>query len=683
MTERLQVIPCEGIRPDSLGGYLAGLGLLAALTNKWRTIRGCWREGRFCLVGREISKEDVETYLLTEWQPPKYERWWREAQKRDSKAKADSSIWRARSQCPDLREVVLLDAHIVGSGRNQFNPVLGTGGNISRRDLAAGFQKALAKAGKTDPKAQSHKRSRRKAATSPEEGTLKHTLWGERAQALAELPAGTWFPSANRAYNSGQRDRYYQEGKLSPWSYLLALEGARLLTGSVNRRLSAEAKPYAVFPFVSGAPSPTSADEVGLVRAEFWAPLWERPATLVEVRALLERGLARVGNRSAKAPHEFALAARAASVDSGVSEFVRFALRQTTSDRTYEALPQERIRVSSQVGDEYVLLSPLLSEGGWFDKLPSEPNSEKRKKKFHGLRGPVERAIIKLTADPDNPERWQELLLVLASTQARIDRNKVLRERCIPLPLLNERWFNKAWPNPPPEIQVARAVASIGAGTKMPILVNIFGVEKVSKEQFRFPEQRPQRAVWHTGDPKRAFAEVLQRRLVDASAGEVPLQACCSCSSEIVEQLLAGALDWELIARWVPALSLIGWQTPAQPANEQRHAPADGLYMLAALFRPFFYPGFARKLGRNMLQEQQKPEALFARRLLNLIRQGEWEEATKAAQGRYRTWGLETFIPTHVAADPDLLAASLLVPMRFRDVCHDFRRWLVPSKSLT
>ena len=384
MTERLQVIPCEGIRPDSLGGYLAGLGLLAALTNKWRTIRGCWREGRFCLVGREISKEDVETYLLTEWQPPKYEHWWQEAQKRDSKARADSSIWRARSQRPDLREVVLLDAHIVGSGRNQFNPVLGTGGNISSRDLAAGFQKALAKAGKTDPKAQRTKRSTRKAAT-----LLKHTLWGERAQALAELPAGTWFPSANRAYNSGQEDKYYQEGKLSPWSYLLALEGARLLTGSVNRRLSAEAKPYAVFPFVSEAPSPTSADEVGLVRAEFWAPLWERPATLVEVRALLERGLARVGNRSAKAPHEFALAARAASVDSGVSEFVRFTLRQTTSDHTYEALPQERIRVSSQVGDEYVLLSPLLAEGGWFDKLPSEPDSEKRKKKFHGLRGPV------------------------------------------------------------------------------------------------------------------------------------------------------------------------------------------------------------------------------------------------------------------------------------------------------
>ena len=80
---------------------------------------------------------------------------------------------------------------------------------------------------------------------------------------------------------------------------LLAIEGAFLLVGDVSRRLGAKARPYAVFPFVCDPAQPTTAGEVGMLKGEFWAPLWDGPATLAEVRHLFRRGLARVGSRSA------------------------------------------------------------------------------------------------------------------------------------------------------------------------------------------------------------------------------------------------------------------------------------------------------------------------------------------------------------------------------------------------
>ena len=92
----------------------------------------------------------------------------------------------------------------------------------------------------------------------------------------------------------------------------VGLGGARLLRGGGGRRLGSRARPYAVFPFLSDAPSPATEGEINLIRGEFWAPVWEHPANCAELEALLERGLARVGDRAAHAPHEFALAARSA-----------------------------------------------------------------------------------------------------------------------------------------------------------------------------------------------------------------------------------------------------------------------------------------------------------------------------------------------------------------------------------
>ena len=145
----LQVVSCPGISVDSLGGYLMGIGLLSVLSQCWPGVRGCWRNDNFCIIAEGASRDAIENYILDRWKVTesefKYELWWKEDQKKDTKAKSDINIWRARSQQDDIRKVIHLDAHIIGAGRNQFNPIFGTGGNIGRRDIAKAVDEAISK----------------------------------------------------------------------------------------------------------------------------------------------------------------------------------------------------------------------------------------------------------------------------------------------------------------------------------------------------------------------------------------------------------------------------------------------------------------------------------------------------------------------------------------------------------
>ncbi|MGA2260041.1 MAG: type I-U CRISPR-associated protein Csx17 [Acidobacteriota bacterium] len=679
MIQRLAAFDCHGINTDSLGNYLCGLGLLSAVAHGWPGLRGCWRDGHFVLLGETTSSEEmlnrVVDLLQNRWEPTPYERWWVGAQKKDTKAKASSAIWAERNR-RSLKEVRLLDAHIVGTGRNRFNPVLGTGGNVGKRDLAK-LQKDAAKL-LSDPQ---------------REKWLHATLTGEATIPLPDLQsAGTWFVFANKTYNSGQE--WYREGRLSPWSVLFALEGAFLLAGDVAKRLGAKARPYAAFPFTCDPLQPANDGCIGLSKAEFWAPLWYQPATFIEVVALLQRGMARLGGRAAKAPHEFAIAARAAGVDAGVAEFVRYELRQTTSSQVYEAIPRGHITVSSsrsatmqvETATEAQLLMQLIASG-WLDKLPYEPRDSKQKGKFVGLRGPIEAAIVKIAESPSEPERWRELLLLLAAAQARIDRNKNLRDRCIPLPLLRAGWFARAWPGiTQPEIIIARSIASIGAGSDHPFLVNVFGVDVVKNGRgILFPKARPQRSVWNSGDPGQAMTQVLQRRLIDADTMDpIPLDATRRCPAALVYRLLRGdpSLDLELIAHWLPALSLIDWRIPNHSKRIQSgpHSPADGAWLLHALLRPLFHPRALRIWEKN--PDRVLPHAGLALRILHLVRHGAIDEAVQLARNRYLAWGRAIVVPpVDLRTTTENLAVALLVPMHDLDVEQLLVRWFQPSKN--
>jgi len=691
MNQRLTAIPFDGLNTDCLGNYLAALGTLAAISQRWNGVRGCWRDRRFVVLSDDpkIELGVVKQFLLKEWRATDYARWWNNIQKADTKAKSSTGIWRERSE-RSMSDVRVLDAHLVGNGRNKFNPVLGTGGNVGKRDLAKAFKDA------------------QKLLTEPDaEAWLDTTLFGTPNVGIPDLSnGGTWFVHANKMFNSGQG--WYREGLLSPWSQILATEGAFLLVGGVNRRLGSRSRPYAVFPFVSEPCHPATDGEIGLSRAEFWAPLWTFPATLTEVRSLFQRGLAKLGGRPAQAPHEFAVAAVSAGVDSGVAEFARFELRQTTSSQVYEAIPRPRIRVQSgrnscQTASGEISPSPLLVhliESRWMDRLPFEPRKSNQKGKFVGLRGPIESAIVQIAERPADAERWQHLLLRLAASQARIDRNKTLRERCLPLPPLSSNWFALAWPEPTPEVLVARAIASIGWHNDrdaIPLLENVFGVTlSVRGRTWRskMPKTRTAQAVWASGDPLQNLLNLAQRRLMDAEGlPRTPFAGTCSCSGAIIQQFLSidGGLDPQEIAKWIPPLSLIDWSSSSRETNRlspsvQTRPSAEGTALLHALVRPLFHvdenTSFELEPGEPLFRSDQLPKANLLRCLFHLLRFGSIDEAVQVLRDRYLAVGRAIVMPPgELIADGERIAAALLIPMRHHDVRSGLQRWLQPSRN--
>lgn len=678
MKSTFQLTPFPGINIDCLGHYFMGLGLLRAVSGHWPEARGCWYNGIFFLAG-DFDYDAVTRFLQTCWQPTPYENWWAEAQEED-RGKTAQKTWASRS-VQSVTKLRVGDCTLVPVARNQFNPIFGTGGNVGRRDFSKGWRDA------------------KKLITEKESSAwLAAALLGSNVVGLPEFKiGGTWFVYNSERFNSGLS--WSRNGVLSPWAFLLAIEGALLVRGGSGRRLSARARPYAVFPFVSQPLNPSTNEEVGQkIAGEFWSPLWEQPATLGEVRALFQRGLARLGGRAATAPHEFAVAALAAGADAGVTHFVRFELRQTTSSQVYEALPRQTFPVRSRSAETKTQPSSLLEEilgHNWFDALPYEPARRDSKVKFSGIRGPLERLILSIAREPENPESWRELWLRLAATQARIDCNLSHRKKCRALPWLSSAWLGRAFPEMSAAERVAAALAAMGAGTDYPAQCNIFGIDGSKSELPRKPvfhqPGRPTCVVWHDGEAQTALLDFVQRRLTDCDKERqnplVPLTNRLRLTTNDIAEFLAGdATFMETIRCWLPPLTLLDWTEPPRILEKSNGShPASSELLLWALFKPFFLPeAEAKKLiiqKRGFSRETLAAKPAFSRQIFNRLRHGALREAIDLAKTGYQAQGFRIITPV---ASHDLncgrIAAALALPISTINLASLIVRWLEPQK---
>ena len=701
----LPVMPVPGLRPTSLGAYLAALGLLKVLSRRWPDVRAAWRDGVLHLVGGPADRDALADALITvadqaSWTP--YERGWADAQKASTKAKSGAklALWQAEADEADLE---LFAAHAAPASRVFFNPLLGSGGNAGKRAFADGWKKATEALqppnppGNEAPKKQSNLPDRREA--------LNTLLDGEASAWRAEkLNAASWFSDANKLYNSGQNP--FSEGAISPWAMALACEGLVFFAGSASRRLGAWTRSVGAFPFVIAAVSPATPGEAGRDRGEVWAPLWSRPMTVPEVAALFARGRAEIGGHGAVTAAAFAVAVMRRGVDAGIREFTRFALGKTTSVNTFE--PRYLGAVPVPVGSADARSEVFERILGLVESLPRD-RKEGQRWRYVGLRGAVESALVNAAGVPDNPETMRALLDAIVQTLERVDVNRSFREKGVswrPLPL---GWLPALFGSDAPDIEARLALSLVSAfPVEYPFALYRFGVEWRDKtregqprknSRYAHQETAGARWVWRTGPLSRNLCAINQRRLLDWDGeherGAPPARTPITARMSDVEGWLGGDVDEALLARWLSRVALFDWsfipatlRTPSViDTGRMAVRPALALY---GLLHPLFDLRPVRGTGRPDRHDlfalsagARTPKT--ARRLAALIRGGDIERAVEIAYSRYAMAQapLMRMDAPWAIADPERLLAAFLFPISDSVRSALVRRWLRPQRQAT
>jgi CRISPR-associated protein Csx17 len=710
---RLPVLALPGLSPDSLGNYLASIGLLRALSRQWPSTRIAWRDEVLQVVGGPATLDELLDELVRvavtqaeadtgkrEWS--QYDKAWSDAQKKGTKAKSGAplALWQAEAQEPQLE---LFAAHAVPHARVNFNPLLGSGGNAGRRDFSAGWRQAVdalaaaPKAGKGRGKKKVAGSSDTALAPDARRSELSAFLLGQPLTWLLEkLAAGSWFSEATKLYNSGQSPA--REGQISPWAMVLACEGLVLFVGGASRRLGVRTRAIGAFPFVTQPSAPEAAGEAGRILGEIWTPIWSRPMTLAETMTLFSRGRAELRGRGAVTPAAFATAIRERGLDAGISEFRRFTLGRTTSDKTFEPRLAARFSLDAGVDRTISATSRTLERVTALIKQHGFPRDGKH---FVGLRGPIEAALLAVAANPDCSDTGIALLDAITIALDRIDRNRGFRKgkvRWEPLPL---EWLPTFFADEQPGAEARLALALVsGFPAVLPFTAYRFGVEWEYGRKYAHythTERPPSRWVWGPGELARVLGAVLSRRLLDQSSnadnvanGRAPLPATTSQ----VRQWLAGEVDESLFSAWLSRLALFDWrQVPlavrALIRGEAHSQQVDGELALLGLMQPLVdqRPLIVRSLSPNDLlaDETGARTTEAARSFVALIRSGKLDAATRFASSRYAMAGarLASFNAPLGVHDPDRLVAALLFTISDRDRAVLFERWLRPSTPAT
>jgi CRISPR-associated protein Csx17 len=684
---RWQALALPGLTPDVLGNHLASLGLLALASSRWTDVRGCWRNEQFVLINGPADVASLVDFLgdvvkRRAWSG--YGRPWYKTQTADTSNETAASTSQWRSQRATEQELGLFHAHLGLGERLSFNPLLGHGGSTGHRSFSAGWLEATTALAKPN-------RDWTKQRLAED---LESFLCGKPCRCLGKFNAGSWFSSANKAYNSGTA-KSFREGQVTPWAMALACEALPLLQGSTSRQLGAHRRATGAFPFVTKAAAPERAGEAGRSLGELWLPVWQRPMSLVEITTLFSRGRAEVRGRGAVTAPAFSAAILQRGVDAGIDEFCRFILFHTTSEETFESRLASVVPV--KVSSDGDLANAVEVALGTRDSLP--PDRKKGGRWIYaGLRGPVDRSLIELAARPD-AETARALVDALVTALRGVDRNRNHRKRGVRFQLLPGAWAESLIGEQEPvtpEIRLAFALASLRPTllpppsrpkqVTAPLLAYWLGAEENRGNWWKFSEAVPLRRVWGGGSFTTNVAAVLQRRLVEERPNSAPpfdARACVGLAD--IEALFASALDEPELTRWLLRFSLFSPEGASvagcnrELASGRRTEVLSPALALFALFKPLFDGSLIQSEGVGAFRAARVGTLS---RIAALLDRGDINAAVQSARHAYHAVGVEVadFECPFDLSDSGRLLAALLVPVRGAEVAQAFRRWRLPGR---
>ena len=697
----LPVVPLNGLSADSLGVYLASLGLFSLVARKWPRVRAVWRNASFCLVGGPPTLEQTIEFVseigkTNCW--TQYDRPWDKDKKADVAKKTSMQTARWRALEAEERLLPAFGAHLALDGRVRMNPLLGTGGNAGKRDFAKGWKDAV----------QVIQMPTRKQGREVLDNDLKAFLVGGTCTYLSSFQAGSWFGVANKIYNHGNpsappvlsrgKKQPFRTGEITPWAMALACEGLSYFAGGPSRQLGSRRQPKGAFPFVSAAMAPRGAGEAGGIEAEIWAPIWDRPMTEPELRSLFLRGRAEIGGKGAISSAAFAAGVVGRGVDAGVAEFRRFLLLHTTSAQTFESRLATVVPVPKTSPDEATTRA-IRTIVELLNVLPSDRKVRGRWR-FSGLRGPLEQTLIDFAAARPGEGRTEQawaLVDEMIGALIKVDRNRTFRGQNVRFRLLPGEWTTRLFQEDPPdrETRLALAISSLAEPpTSPPFIAHRIGVRKgTGGTRWEFPESPPARRVWSDAELTENLGAMAEKRVREAlrkADSRPPFGAAIRVTLDDVHAWLAGEVDEGRLRLWLDRLSVFDWggEANGSAARELQRSftgsrpVVDGVLVLHALFRPLASNWLFRQIVRESgIRTENVSTCACLGRVIAMLRRGDVNAAADVALEAYRSAGvaLADFNAHPAGPDPDRLLAALVIPVRDEQVLAVFRRWGSPT----
>lgn len=566
---------------------------------------------------------------------------------------------RYRARLPD-EFIAWMDCVLVLQNEGHaFPPLLGTGGNDGRLDFTRNFMERLVEVGIA-----------RGDCTSAA-GWLRNALFHDGTDGLSSSAVGQFAPGQVGGPNATQGME--GESAVNPWDFILMMEGALLLAGSAVRRLGANLPPKAAFPFtVAASPVGQGAiDEADSfsARGEIWLPLWDRFASLAELRHVFSEGRMELAGRQSHNGVDVARAVSGLGVDRGLSSFTRFGFLKR-SGKAYLASPLGRFAVTART--EVDLLRTL---DPWLERLRRACAGKSTPPRFPTALRRLDAAIFDFCRY-GGAARFGEILCALGQVERELSvvgdkPGKIGDYNVNPVPYLDPGWIG-ACDDGTAEFRIALALASIRGEDKVgPIRGNIEPVAVAAKGP-RWAE-KDKAVVWSSANLCRNLAAVLERRMMDANrlgASGLPLAASYDAPLSDVVVFLGGRTDDRRIEELLRGAMLIRpqahWPTPR--AAPEAALPIPRAY---ALLKLLFLPEHLAMRSQGGAGSPVRPEPGILARL----RAADIQGAAAIAARRLRVSG---FVPMpgpgpggrQRLADfpkdlsPRRLAAALLIPIQ-------------------
>ena len=577
--------------------------------------------------------------------------------------------------------------------RNSLNfpPLLGTGGNDGRLDFTNNFMQRLVsdKAGLFDVKI---------GKPLPDtERLLRTSLFGEVSQGLHDVAIGQFSPGSAGGPNATSIG-YEGDASVNPWDFILMLEGSIMFAGAATRRHQSRTDSSASFPFMvkavgAGHGGISGVDEKS-ARAEFWAPLWDQPASYEEINSLLKEGRAVLNRKTARDGLDFARAATSLGISRGVKSFERYGFVMR-SGKAYLAVPLGKQKVSSQATNPTGLINDLDTDG-WLEKVRRFARKENSSSYGHQILRQFENSLFEMTKSNADYRSIQNTLVTLGDLVSWFARSADdLDEKPPPPPLLSKEWVREAYDGTY-EYRIASALASIGwkfskdseqesAEDRIAMAAHLAPVVPSSvMRKFRKwdTESNERLTVFTAGNLIFDLIAILERRIIEQSGRNLEeklFYAATHVRWSDISAFLSPGFNHAFCSR---LLSGLVWARPAgylEHKTENSGQPEPPFPY--AVLKPIFTSDETLKKVDLLPRDRSMP---IPPGLISLLRGDKVNDAVHMALARTRASGIGSpFAAKHLSrgnslfgagVNGRLLAASLLIPLRERDLKHVMER---------